>query len=211
MRRVGAPCAAARLLARAERAGHGGNQPAASRTGLAQPAADRRSRLRRLPDRHGSGLAGRVVALCHHPLCLETGMAPARASVLRRLETAALGYAAAVIVTGEATRDLLVAEFGVPAGRVTVAEPGVEPAARAAETPSASRSGCWPWARSFPARAMICSSTRWPRRRPALDAAHHSVRRSGLAAACRPARPGQRRRPGRQGVIPGRDERRRTR
>jgi hypothetical protein len=87
------------------------------------------------PTGMAAGLAGRVVALCHHPLCLETGMAPARASVLRRLETAALGYAAAVIVTGEATRDLLVAEFGVPAGRVTVAEPGVEPAARAAETP----------------------------------------------------------------------------
>jgi glycosyltransferase involved in cell wall biosynthesis len=87
------------------------------------------------PTGMAAGLAGRVVALCHHPLCLETGIDPTRATELRRLETAALGYAAAVIVTGDATRDLLVAEFGVPAGRITVAEPGVEPAARAAETP----------------------------------------------------------------------------
>ncbi|MCU0884109.1 MAG: glycosyltransferase family 4 protein [Beijerinckiaceae bacterium] len=80
-----------------------------------------------------AGLAGRVIALCHHPLGLETGLDAARAADLIRLETAALGYAGAVIVTSRATRDILIAQFGVPAGRITVAEPGVEPAGRASE------------------------------------------------------------------------------
>lgn len=86
------------------------------------------------PTGMAAGLAGRVVALCHHPLALETGLAPDRAAELRRTEAAALGYAEAVIVTGAATRDILVAEFGVPSDRIVVARPGVEPAARAAET-----------------------------------------------------------------------------
>lgn len=82
-----------------------------------------------------AGLAGRVVALCHHPLAYETGTEPARSAELKRLESAALSYAAAVIVTGKATRDLLAEEFGVAPGKITVAEPGVEPAGRARETP----------------------------------------------------------------------------
>jgi glycosyltransferase involved in cell wall biosynthesis len=87
------------------------------------------------PTGMAAGLAGRVVALCHHPLALETGLSPERAAELKRLETAALGYAAAVIVTGRGTKDILVNDFGVPAGKITVAEPGVERASRAAETP----------------------------------------------------------------------------
>ncbi len=90
------------------------------------------------PTGMAAGLAGRVVALCHHPLGLETGLEPARAAELRRLESAALGYAVAVIVTSSATRDILAADFGVPAGRITVAEPGVEPAERAIEQPPGS-------------------------------------------------------------------------
>ncbi len=78
-----------------------------------------------------AGLAGRTVALVHHPLALETGVRPERAAELKRLEAAALAYAAAVIVTGEPTRDILVAGYGVPAQRITVAVPGVEAAARA--------------------------------------------------------------------------------
>ncbi len=87
------------------------------------------------PTGMAAGLAGRVVALCHHPLALETGLDPARAADLKRLESAALGYAEAVIVTGAGTRDILVADYGVPAGRIAVAEPGVDPGGRAAETP----------------------------------------------------------------------------
>ena len=88
------------------------------------------------PTGAAAGLAGRVVALCHHPLALETGTPPDRAAELARREAAALGYAAAVIVTSGETRDILVRDYGVEAARVTVAEPGVEPAARRArETP----------------------------------------------------------------------------
>jgi glycosyltransferase involved in cell wall biosynthesis len=82
-----------------------------------------------------AGLAGRVIALCHHPLALETGTPPDRAAELKRLESAALGYAAAVIVTGEGTRDLLVSDFGVEPGKITVAVPGVARSGRASESP----------------------------------------------------------------------------
>ncbi len=91
------------------------------------------------PTGMAAGLAGRVVALCHHPLALETGLDPARAADLKRLESAALGYAEAVIVTGAGTRDILVADYGVPAGRIALAEPGVDPPVAPPRRPSASR------------------------------------------------------------------------
>lgn len=87
------------------------------------------------PTGMAAGMAGRVVALCHHPLALETGLPADRAAELKRLESAALGYAAAVIVTGDGTKNILTTDFGVDAGKITVAEPGVERAGRAAETP----------------------------------------------------------------------------
>jgi glycosyltransferase involved in cell wall biosynthesis len=86
------------------------------------------------PTGMAAGLAGRVIALCHHPLALETGLTPERAAELKRLESAALSYAAAVIVTGHGTRDLLVTDFGIDAAKITVAEPGVERSERARET-----------------------------------------------------------------------------
>lgn len=73
----------------------------------------------------------RIVALVHHPLAHETGAAPGRAAELRASETAALRHARAVLVTSETTRRLLAAEYEVPEGKVTVAEPGVDPAERA--------------------------------------------------------------------------------
>lgn len=83
------------------------------------------------PESIAAGLAGRVVALVHHPLGLETGLTPAQAAEFVRRETAALRYAAAVVASSEATKRLLVADFAVPAARITVAEPGVDPAERA--------------------------------------------------------------------------------
>ncbi len=83
------------------------------------------------PTGMAAGLAGRVIALCHHPLGLETGTPPERAAELLRLESAALGYAEAVIVTSVSTRATLIAQLGVPAAKITVAEPGVEQAQRA--------------------------------------------------------------------------------
>jgi glycosyltransferase involved in cell wall biosynthesis len=73
----------------------------------------------------------RIVALVHHPLCLEAGITPERATELKRLETEALGLARHVIVTSPTTARTLAQDFAVPAGRITVAEPGTEPAARA--------------------------------------------------------------------------------
>ncbi len=73
----------------------------------------------------------RIVALVHHPLCLEAGVAPARAAELKRLETEALVLAQHIIVTSPTTARTLAADFGVDAGRITVAEPGTDAAPRA--------------------------------------------------------------------------------
>lgn len=72
-----------------------------------------------------------IVALVHHPLCLEAGLTPQRQQQLRQLETTALAFARHVIVTSEPTARTLRADFAVPAARITVAEPGTDPAARA--------------------------------------------------------------------------------
>lgn len=73
-----------------------------------------------------------IVALVHHPLCLEAGLAKARQDALRALETAALAVARRVVVTSRATARTLSADFAMPADRITVAEPGTDPAPRAA-------------------------------------------------------------------------------
>jgi glycosyltransferase involved in cell wall biosynthesis len=78
-----------------------------------------------------AALPARTVALVHHPLAHETGLSPETADTLRASERAALARARAVVATSRPTADLLAAEYGVPADRLTVAEPGVEPAPRA--------------------------------------------------------------------------------
>lgn len=76
----------------------------------------------------------RVVALVHHPLALEAGLSEARGRELAVSETAALALCGHVIVTSSMTARILVADFGVPAERITVAEPGTDPAPRATGT-----------------------------------------------------------------------------
>jgi len=71
-----------------------------------------------------------VIALCHHPLAMETGLAPARAEELRSLETEALALCDAVITTSQATAGHLAHEYRVPEGRITVARPGIASAPR---------------------------------------------------------------------------------
>ncbi|NDV86174.1 glycosyltransferase [Aurantimonas aggregata] len=73
----------------------------------------------------------RLVALVHHPLALEAGLSAAQREGLERSERAALGFAEAVVVTSPATASELVANWGVPAERLTVALPGTDPAPRA--------------------------------------------------------------------------------
>ncbi len=83
-----------------------------------------------LPPAALGGLAAPLVALVHHPLGLESGLDPATACVLIDNERAVLGHVRHVIVTSPTTRDTLIADFGVAAERVSVAEPGTDPAPR---------------------------------------------------------------------------------
>ncbi len=69
----------------------------------------------------------RIIALCHHPLALESGLTAERAAALRRSETRVLQVAAAVVVTSPATAATLTQEFGVARERITVALPGTDP------------------------------------------------------------------------------------
>ena len=72
-----------------------------------------------------------IVALVHHPLCLEAGLDTTRAADLREMEIAALAEAQHVVVTSAMTGRTLVSDFGVPAANITIAEPGTDRAARA--------------------------------------------------------------------------------
>jgi glycosyltransferase involved in cell wall biosynthesis len=69
----------------------------------------------------------RVVALVHHPLADETGIAPALAAALEISERRALAACRSVVVTSRATAARL-AHYGVSADRITVVEPGTDPA-----------------------------------------------------------------------------------
>jgi len=73
----------------------------------------------------------KVIALVHHPLALESGLAAAAAAALRASERAALAAVRHVIVTSAATARLLCADYGVAATAITVAVPGSDPVAAA--------------------------------------------------------------------------------
>ena len=70
------------------------------------------------------------IGLIHHPLAFEAGLSPSEASALRLSERAALAPMRHVIVTSPSTARLLVADYGVPTERITVAMPGVDRAPR---------------------------------------------------------------------------------
>jgi len=76
----------------------------------------------------------RIIAMVHHPLAMETGLSPERQRELRISETAALARAQHVIVSSPTMARLLAAEFGVATERITVAEPGTDPAPKASGT-----------------------------------------------------------------------------
>jgi glycosyltransferase involved in cell wall biosynthesis len=78
----------------------------------------------------------RLIAVVHHPLYLETGLAHARKVELKASETAALDRADHVVVTSRATSHILAEELGVDRHKITVAEPGTDPAGRATGTGS---------------------------------------------------------------------------
>jgi glycosyltransferase involved in cell wall biosynthesis len=85
---------------------------------------------------------GPVVALVHHPVAYETGLDAAVAARLFERERAALAEIENVIVTGPWTRRAL-ADFDVDAARITVVEPGTDPApeARGSSTGAHPRKG----------------------------------------------------------------------
>ena len=85
-----------------------------------------------LPENAIRAIATPIIALCHHPLGLETGLMPARSSALLKMEATALALASHVIVTSQHTGNLLMQDFAVPASRISVAVPGTDPATRAA-------------------------------------------------------------------------------
>jgi glycosyltransferase involved in cell wall biosynthesis len=87
-----------------------------------------------MPARLIHALDRRVVALVHHPLAFETGCDEGRRAELLASERAALEAAERVLASSAATARLLAGEFGVPADRITVAEPGTDPASRATGT-----------------------------------------------------------------------------
>jgi glycosyltransferase involved in cell wall biosynthesis len=76
-------------------------------------------------------LGRQVFALVHHPLCLERGLSTDRCAMLKASETAALALALHVIATSATTARILRSDFAVPEERMTVAEPGTDPAPRA--------------------------------------------------------------------------------
>jgi glycosyltransferase involved in cell wall biosynthesis len=80
----------------------------------------------------------RLIALVHHPLALESGLADDEAEVLRESERAALAAVSRVIVTSPATRRVLTADYGVAEDMITVALPGI---ARTAAPPVRQRAG----------------------------------------------------------------------
>jgi glycosyltransferase involved in cell wall biosynthesis len=69
-----------------------------------------------------------IVALVHHPLAMETGLAEEEQKRLTESETAALEKAACVIVTSKTTASLLGKFYGVPDDKLLVAVPGLDPA-----------------------------------------------------------------------------------
>lgn len=68
----------------------------------------------------------RLVALCHHPLALETGLDEQQSQALRASEQSALACARATVVTSAHTRRILVEQFAVPAKKIVVAPPGTD-------------------------------------------------------------------------------------
>src|SRR6056300_386392 len=67
-----------------------------------------------------------LVALCHHPLALETGLDAQSRQALLVSERRALSCARATVVTSEHTRQILIEHYDVPIDKITVALPGTD-------------------------------------------------------------------------------------
>lgn len=79
-------------------------------------------------------MPSRLIALVHHPLFLETGLPHARKVELKASEQAALQRADHIVVTSRTTARILTEQMALSTDKMTVAEPGTEPAQRASGT-----------------------------------------------------------------------------
>jgi glycosyltransferase involved in cell wall biosynthesis len=68
----------------------------------------------------------RLVAVVHHPLALETGLAPSERDALRASEREALAGARRVVAVSDATARLLCADYAVAPERIRVVSPGTD-------------------------------------------------------------------------------------
>lgn len=68
----------------------------------------------------------RLIALCHHPLALESGLSAAQAAAFKHSERSALACARAVIVTSPHTGRMLEELFALPPSKIHTALPGTD-------------------------------------------------------------------------------------
>ncbi len=87
-----------------------------------------------LPEELVAQVKSPIVALVHHPLAREAGHSPERQRQLEASEKAALAHASQIVTTSAMTAATLISEYNVRSDRITVAEPGTAPAARAVGT-----------------------------------------------------------------------------
>ncbi|MEM1040848.1 MAG: glycosyltransferase family 4 protein [Pseudomonadota bacterium] len=67
-----------------------------------------------------------IIAMIHHPLALETGLAAARTDHLFKTERDNLALARHVWVPSQHTAHILTTQYAVPRDRITIAQPGTE-------------------------------------------------------------------------------------
>lgn len=87
-----------------------------------------------LPGEKLARLEHRIVALVHHSLSHEPDLSDEDREKLRANERAIFTRAAHIIATNTTTANVLASEFSIPEHRLTIAEPGTEPALRASGT-----------------------------------------------------------------------------
>jgi glycosyltransferase involved in cell wall biosynthesis len=83
-----------------------------------------------------AALPQRSLALIHHPLALEEGLTVKQVRAFHQSEKEALALMQGIITTSHTTADVLVKDYAVSPEKLTIAEPGTDPAMRAKGTGS---------------------------------------------------------------------------
>lgn len=79
-----------------------------------------------LPEAAVKAVRAPLAVMLHHPLGLETGLSAEAAAASLATEAAVVRHAAAIIVTSHATQKDVETHLAVPAGKITVAVPGLD-------------------------------------------------------------------------------------